>query len=160
MNEQSYFAKLRSEETQLLDTGPEVSVWFAIKSFAGEGICYASIRQLSSRAHVAKDTVERAIIKIIDVGLLIDLGFRKPPYGHWKTRWLQLSDYQTEVSDQRTKVSGVAAEVSDPTYMKHKGNNKEITPFLEETAESKDPGLDFDPTTRKKLFQHAERSRT
>jgi hypothetical protein len=106
VNEKIYFAKLESRETQMLNTGVEVSVWYAIKSCAGKGLCFASIRELAQRARVTNDSVLRAIKKIETAGLIKNLGKLKAPNAHWATYHLQILpfDSRTKVSDSRTEV--------------------------------------------------------
>lgn len=104
----SYFAKLTSEETEMLSTGTEVAIWYAVKSYAGnaENTCFASIRRIAKRAKVQNESVLRAIKKFEEVGLIKNLGKKKAENAHWSTYHLKLNMFagRTVVSDSRTKV--------------------------------------------------------
>lgn len=117
----TFYATLYGRETAMLDTSTEIAVWYAVKSYAGRGICYASIRDLAKRSHTSKESVSLAVKKFIQLGLVKDLGKKKPPHGYWATQWLEVSDYRTDMSADRTQVSAGAAKVSDSTDMKDKG---------------------------------------
>jgi hypothetical protein len=174
-----YFATLKSAETELLNTASEIAVWFAVKSYAGTGTCFASVRQLAKRAHASKDTVQRAVGRFISIGMVQDLGTRKSTYGHWATHWLKLSDGSTdtennvsasrtdeanidngnrdEVSAGETQVSDTASKVSDFTDTKYKGNinkSKNISIRIDSETENKTPGEENTAIQKRKSLEY------
>jgi hypothetical protein len=130
---QSYFAKLRSEETEILENGTEVAVWYAIKSYAGNQnhICYASERQIANRARVAQDTVGRIRNELVAKGLIENLGKKKAPNAKWATYHLlvkwndnrsDVNENSSLVNDSSSNVNDGAEQVNDSKELKHKGN--------------------------------------
>lgn len=95
-NEPFFFATLTSEETTLLNTPVEISVWFAIKSFAGgpEHICFASIRKIAERAKVGNASVLRAVKVFEEKGLLKNMGKKKSLKAHWLTYHFKVKVFQ------------------------------------------------------------------
>lgn len=136
-NGDRYYATLYGREIEMLKTSTELAVWFAIKSFSGNGVCFASTRQIAKRAHVAQDTTLRAIQAIEAAGLVKNHGLQKPPSGLWKTYRLEVNDSRSEVNGGRTQVNDTAVEVNDSTDMKDKGKkNNTITNVVTSVTKS------------------------